>query len=411
MKVLISAMYCRPDSGSEQAYGWWWATELSTRHDVTVVTGSSQRGHIDAAIDADPTLRRIRFVYVDTLVDQSASGTEARFERMAQYAWQLRAMPTVRRLAKAESFDLAHHVTTGTWRQPSCLVVSGLPYAMGPMAGSERLPPGFARTFGWRAHVRETIRNTAIRIARMDPLVRLTLRRSNTIVAAGTLTHSEMTHRYPAKVTTLTQVFPHPAIGPGQIGARRWIDGEPLRMSWVGRLVPSKGLPILLRAMADSRLAGSTVEVMGTGPDLEELQTLAADLDLGERVRFRGHVGQEELFDTIRDTHLFVFTSLQELMGQALSEAMQLGAGCVVFDWSGGSVLAGDHGAEKISVGRPRHAHEELADALHSIASEGRVEELQDRARKRIDELIGGESPLDRIEHLYERVIASSSRS
>lgn len=409
MKVLISAMYCKPNSGSEQAYGWWWATELSTRHDVTVVTGAAQREDIEAAIAADPSLRRVRFVYVPTTGDQSASGTENRFERIGQYIWQLRAMRTVRRLVRTESFDLAHHVTTGTWRQPSCLLASGLPYAMGPMAGSERLPPGFARTFGWRAFVRETIRNTAIAAARLDPLIQLTLRRSRTIVAAGTLTHSEMTHRFPAKVTTLTQVFPHPAIGPGQIGAREWRDGEPLRMSWVGRLVPSKGLPILLRAMADSRLAGSTVDVMGTGPELESLQTLATDLGLEDRVNFCGHVGQEELFDRIRSSHLFVFTSLQELMGQALSEAMQLGAGCVVFDWSGGSVLAGDHGAEKISVGRPNEASADLADALVSIVDEGRVGELQDRARKRIDELIGGESPLDRIENLYARVTSARS--
>lgn len=407
MKILISAMYCRPDSGSEQAYGWWWATELSTRHDVTVLTGSSQRDAIEAAVAADEALRRIRFVYVDTFVDQSASGTENKLERIGQYLWQLRAARTVRRLVATESFDLAHHVTSGTWRQPSCLAISGLPYAMGPLAGSERLPPGFARTFGRRAHLKETVRNLAILVARVDPLIQLTLRRSNTVIAAGTLTHSEMSHRFPAKVTTLTQVFPHPAIGPDDIGARRWIDGEPLRMSWVGRLVPSKGLPLLLRAMSDQRLINSTVDVMGTGPDLETLEALVEELGLQGRVNFLGHVDQAQLFDTIRASHLFVFTSLQELMGQALSEAMQLGAGCVVYDWSGGSVLAGDYGAEKISIGRPQSAASDLADALADIAETGRVEELQDRARKRIDELIGGESPLDRIEQLYQRVTTS----
>lgn len=57
---------------------------------------------------------------------------------------------------------------------------------------------------------------------------------------------------------------------------------------YLGRLTSSKGVDVLLRALA--LLPGVTAVVAGDGPDRAELEQLATGLGLGERVRFPGWV-------------------------------------------------------------------------------------------------------------------------
>ncbi len=55
----------------------------------------------------------------------------------------------------------------------------------------------------------------------------------------------------------------------------------------VARLVPKKGIDLLVRAMADTRHA-RPLEIVGDGPCRAELEALAAELGIGDRVHFRG---------------------------------------------------------------------------------------------------------------------------
>lgn len=61
-----------------------------------------------------------------------------------------------------------------------------------------------------------------------------------------------------------------------------------LRVGFVGRLIPHKGVDVLLRAVAgDPRLE---VDVWGDGPERGSLEQLVVQLGIGDRVRFHGHV-------------------------------------------------------------------------------------------------------------------------
>jgi len=68
-----------------------------------------------------------------------------------------------------------------------------------------------------------------------------------------------------------------------------------LRVGFVGRLIPHKGVDVLLRAVAlDARL---DADVYGAGPEAAGLQTLADDLGISGRVTFHGHVDEAVLPD------------------------------------------------------------------------------------------------------------------
>lgn len=69
---------------------------------------------------------------------------------------------------------------------------------------------------------------------------------------------------------------------------------DPVRIGFVGTLKPWHGTDLLLRALArtDQRLV---LDICGTGPQQEELELLAAELGITERVRFRGAVAPERV--------------------------------------------------------------------------------------------------------------------
>ncbi len=60
---------------------------------------------------------------------------------------------------------------------------------------------------------------------------------------------------------------------------------QPFRIGYAGRLVPEKGVDILLRAVAN--LTGDwELRVVGSGPDLPRLKSLTRELGISEHVRF-----------------------------------------------------------------------------------------------------------------------------
>jgi glycosyltransferase involved in cell wall biosynthesis len=386
VKVLAAAFCCAPGSGSEQAFGWWWLTTCARTHEVVVLTPRAQQAVIESAGDLPPGLS---FVYVDGPRQVSSSGSTHRLERVHQYLWALRAIRPARRVAREWAPDVAQQVTTGTWRVPSPLAFTDVPLVLGPLAGSERIPPQLFRSLGWRGYVVERVRAVQMGLARLDPLVRFTLRRAAVILAAGPGTYDDLSARYPGKVRRSTRAFAHPRIDravPPRVDAEE--AGDDVTLCWIGRLVQGKGLELLLTALTDERLRRCRLDVYGDG-DRARYATMIQRLGLGGRVVLHGHAPQADIFRAVRDADLFVFTSLRELMGQAMSEAMQLGAACVILDWSGPSQLVGPDGALKVPVSDIRGTTRALTEALvRAVEDPALRRQLREAARQRIAELV-----------------------
>ncbi len=129
----------------------------------------------------------------------------------------------------------------------------------------------------------------------------------------------------------------HPARG-GEAAAWRESHGIPANACvaiYVGRLSQEKGLPGLLRgfAAAARQIPDAMLVLVGDGAQRAELETLAAQLDLGPRkVRFIGRVNIEEVPHWLRASDIFALTSPSEGLSCALLEAMAAGLPSVVSD-------------------------------------------------------------------------------
>jgi glycosyltransferase involved in cell wall biosynthesis len=102
---------------------------------------------------------------------------------------------------------------------------------------------------------------------------------------------------------------------------------EPGKLLFVGRLIPRKGLSVLVRAM--SHVPAGDLTIIGGGPEREPVQALVDELGLGDRIRFGGRVSDEELEQRYQSCDIFVLPAIidatgdTEMLGMVLLEAMR----------------------------------------------------------------------------------------
>ena len=149
-------------------------------------------------------------------------------------------------------------------------------------------------------------------------------------------------------------------------------DGE-WRLVQAGRLIEKKGLPVTLRAFASflRQYPNSTLTIAGEGPLLGELQKLARELKIDNRVSFTGFISQEQLRELYYASHIFLHPSEtgpdgnQEGIPNSMLEAMASGLP-VLATQHGGIPEAIENGVSGVLV--PERDYEALAHALLKVA-------------------------------------------
>lgn len=111
---------------------------------------------------------------------------------------------------------------------------------------------------------------------------------------------------------------------------------EKIYLISVGRLVKRKGFSFLIDIVAklDDRYV---LNIIGDGPEKENLYAKINELGIRERVRLLGIVEEERKFQYLFNSDIYVLSSIHEGFGIVLQEAMQVGLPIVATD-NGGQV-------------------------------------------------------------------------
>jgi len=109
--------------------------------------------------------------------------------------------------------------------------------------------------------------------------------------------------------------------------AKPWKPGETLRLVTVGSLLPGKNISALIAALPEllARNPELSLEVIGTGRLLKDLQQQTRQLGLEEIVIFSGNLSHDEVMAHLSQSHVFVFPTHSEGFPKALLEAMACG--------------------------------------------------------------------------------------
>ncbi len=143
--------------------------------------------------------------------------------------------------------------------------------------------------------------------------------------------------------------------------ARRVRQSPPLRLLFVGNIIPRKRVHILLNALAALPADCAALKLVGcTDADpryFRQMQSLATQLRLTDRVQFLGRLPDAELTPLLRDSHLLAVPSGYEGFGIVYLEAMGFGV----------PVIAGVRGGAREIV--TPGANGFLVDDVRSVAA------------------------------------------
>jgi glycosyltransferase involved in cell wall biosynthesis len=97
------------------------------------------------------------------------------------------------------------------------------------------------------------------------------------------------------------------------------------RLLSAGRIVHQKGLDLAMRALGELKDFQWEWRIVGDGPHLHVLQSLAKELGIENRVYFLGWQSREQLIESYKQANVFLFPSRHEGMPNAMLEAMASG--------------------------------------------------------------------------------------
>jgi glycosyltransferase involved in cell wall biosynthesis len=242
------------------------------------------------------------------------------------------------------------------------------------------------------------------------PFLTRVLRRAARIVVSSPklAEHARELQAYRAKCTVipfgieLERFELTPTIARRAMDIRAQYAGKPLVL-FVGRLVPYKGVSVLIDAM---RSVDATAIIVGGGPLQAVLRAQAHDTNVADRLVFAGEVSDEELMALMHACDMFVLPSVTraEAFGMVQLEAMACGKPVISTDLPSGVPWVNQHGSTGLVV--PPGDATALRDAIVRLGSDEPLRRrLGGAARLRVEQEFTADRMASRTTALYREVL------
>lgn len=360
-KLLMVAPACDGQDVGESWLAFQWANLLSTQFDLTLLT-TYKRGHT-------PPSQQLEGVRV---VEWSEPPFVGRFERLnsllqpAYVPFYVRARRWIRkRMTEGERFDVAHQVVPVAMRYPSPAAGLGIPLILGPVGGSLESPPAFVVEEGATPWYQRLRRLDAWRV-RYDPMLRGTYASADCVVGVAPYVKEFLSgvplQRFEIMSETAVLEVRPPFDRSARLGT--------VRLLHVGRIVRTKGLRDVIRALDRLRDLDVELDVLGDGNDREACEALVRDLGLTDRVTFHGSVPRGAVDGFYERADVFVFPSYREPGGNVSLEAMAFGLPLIVCDRGGPGANVDDSCAIRVPAISPAQLAADCASALRALVED-----------------------------------------
>ncbi|MDO9637171.1 MAG: glycosyltransferase family 4 protein [Pseudotabrizicola sp.] len=354
-RVLLLAEAANPEWVSVPLVGWSMAQALARVADVHLVTQVRNR---DAVLRAG-LVEGTDFTAIDSEALARPLWKLGSFLTGGRGGWTIQqavatiSYPYFERLVwqrfgadiRAGRYDVVHRITPLSPVQQSPIAAkcrrAGVPFVLGPINGGVPWPSGFeaemAREREWLSQVRG--------------LYRALPGRQGTLRADAILAGSRQTLReIPAAHRTRVIYLPENAVDPARFNALASHNAPgPMRACFIGRLVPLKGVDMLIAAAAPLLRSGRLVlDIIGDGDMMPALRAQAAEF--GAAVTFHGWQDHAQVQDLAARCQLLAFPSIREFGGGVVLEAMALGLAPIVVDYAGPAELVTDATGWKVPI-------------------------------------------------------------
>ena len=363
-RILLSAYQCAPGQGSVSQIGWEWYSRMARRGPVTLLTHVRNKAFLEAA---GAPLHGSEVIYIDTewfagplyslsrrLFPRSEHSVFL-FSSLDFYVFDHEALRQLR--PRRKEWDLVHIVTPVSPSAHSRLSQLGLPVLRGPLNGGLRTPQNFPEFMkadsAWLYGARDLAKPLQSILSRRTPARTLSANRSTD-------------HALSVRERAVMLRMPEIAVDPNTYKPTPWPEApssiNPLKILFVGRLIPAKALPLLFCAMH-----GLSVEltVIGDGPMRNDWEAQAALRKL--KVRFLGACGPATIETELATAHVFCLPSIRESGGAVLFEAMSAARPVIAVNYGGPAEIVNEEVGRLVDARNPETVSNGIANALKEI--------------------------------------------
>ncbi|GAB3237683.1 hypothetical protein GCM10027346_29540 [Hymenobacter seoulensis] len=370
MNILISAYACNPVNGGEAGGGfhWTWQTALHGHHVwcLTTPEGKTDVEDFVAKHGHELPAAQLQFIYV-------AVPAWVQFLYRWQFGvylhylvWQYLAWRQARTLSQHVSFDYVHHATYGSLQMGSWMWRLGKPLIFGPVGGAQKAPVAF-RSFIPDWFKTETMRNViSWLLMTFDPNVRQTLRHATLVLAGNSETAALAKKLGAQRIEMFVDSGLPESFFPAAFPQRE--PGPVLRLLWLGRLFPRKGLVLALEALSrvDTRIPFH-LTIIGDGPLGPQVNGWIERYGLVDNVTWRGTVPWTEVKEAFLAHDAFLFGSLRDSFASQFLEAMATGLPIITLDHQGAHDFIPAAAGIKVPVTTPDAAANAMARAVEYL--------------------------------------------
>jgi glycosyltransferase involved in cell wall biosynthesis len=417
-RVLIVAEAANPEWASVPLVGWSLARALFDVVDAHLITQVRNRdalaragwreGDEFSAIDSEAVARPVwRF---GQCLRATGLGwtTSTALSSLPYYWFEHLVWRRFGDAIRAHRFEIVHRITPLSPTVPSLLAhrcrEAGVPFVWGPLNGGVAWPSEFGlvrRQEGeWLSYLRSA--------HRLMPGY-LGSRREAAAILIGSRATWEQFGGYHSRCVYVPE---------NGIDAPRFRRGArppvtlPLRVAFVGRLVPYKGADMLVEACAPLVRAGLVrLDILGDGPQMLALQRQIARANTGEGVRLHGWVPHRDVPERLAACDVLAFPSVREFGGGVVLEAMALGLVPVVVDYAGPAELVTDATGYRVPIGPRAAVVRRFHEVLERLAMErSRVRPMGERASSRAHTLFAWPAKAAQVLEVYRWVLGERDR-
>lgn len=393
MRVLITSAFIDPEAVGEPRWCYDLAKGLADRVDTVIIaqTPMKYKGTIKSLFPQSTVYEfpGWKLDFLDRRIKALIKPNYLKFHRFAK--------GVIRDRLDLAQIDCGHHFGPLGMRYPTPLRNTGIPYIVGPVGGSLAFPQGFSMRSTkdpWYYKLRDLDR---LRF-RYDPALRASYQNAEYLVGAAAYVQQVLHDMKLKRFITHSQRIAPPSVADiDAVIAARAASTKPLRLLIAARLIYSKGVQFVLRALAKIRdhLPEWQLDILGDGVYEAELRRMTEELGLSNHVIFHGHTPRAEVDTYYRHADIFLFPTIREPSGTVTFECMSWGLPIIAADYGGPATHVKEEYGIKVPVECPESFVEGIATAIDALAKSrqkraemGRAALAAARQNHSIDEMV-----------------------
>ena len=345
-RVLLIAEAANPELTSVALIGYSLAKALSTVAEVHLVTELRNKEALQAA-----SWPKEAVTFIDNRCAQGLAFRIAKCLRggtslgwtiysalynVAYPLFELKIWNSFKKPLSLGHYDIVHRITplSPTIGSPLAkrLKKLGIPFIWGPINGGTPWPKEFPEL---RTNEREWL-SPFRKLYRFLPWFHSTRKAAAALIVASQHAWNEMPKAYQEKLIYIPENAIDPERFPLKKLSEQTNETGPVKVVFLGRLVPYKGADMLLEAALPLIKSGRMeLLILGDGPERKSLEATVTKEDISANVHFSGWVEHTEVAKHLHPCQIFAFPSVREFGGGVVLEAMALGLCPIVINYGG----------------------------------------------------------------------------